>query len=292
MKADPSRVEEDAGAGARAHGEPLPPGIRVLLEVSALAPYRVLGVPLGRFVVERNLLVWRNMWPALLSGVFEPVLFLLVLGVGVGSLVDPAVIPGASYGEFVAAGLLGAAAMNATVYETYNVYFKLRHDGIYDAMGATPARPRDIAAGEIVWAVSRVLLYAVGFMAVAAALGLLASPLALLAVPIALLVGFAFGSATLAATTFMRSWNDFDLLQILMVPLFLFSATFYPLEVLPGWAQAVTWVSPLFHGIAAMRQVMLGQVSWLLAVHLGVLVAIGWVGFRAGAGRFERLLRG
>ena len=217
MKAEPSRVEQDAGAGARAHGEPLPPGIRVLLEVSALAPYRVLGVPLGRFVVERNLLVWRNMWPALLSGVFEPVLFLLVLGVGVGSLVDPAVIPGASYGEFVAAGLLGAAAMNATVYETYNVYFKLRHDGIYDAMGATPARPRDIAAGEIVWAVSRVLLYAVGFMAVAAALGLLASPLALLAVPIALLVGFAFGSATLAATTFMRSWNDFDLLQIAIV---------------------------------------------------------------------------
>jgi len=279
-------------ATARPSEPVVPRSLDLLFLVARLAPYRLLGSPKGQHVFERNVLLWRNQWPALLSGLFEPLLYLLVLGVGVGSLVDgTADLGGAAYGEFVAAGLLGAAAMNATVYETYNVYFKLRHDGIYDAMGATPAAPRDIAAGEIVWAVSRVALYAVGFMVVAAALGVLASPLALLAIPVALLIGFTFAALTLWATTYMRSWNDFDLLQIAIVPLFLFSATFYPISVLPTWAQVITQISPLYHGVAALRQVMLGQVDVWIVAHLGVLVVLGLIGFRLGARRFVVLLR-
>lgn len=283
--------EDGAASVLSGSTSPLPRGARALFGILRFAPYRLLGAPVGRHVVERNLLVWRNQWPALLAGILEPLLYLLVLGVGVGGLIDGTADLGASYGEFVAAGLLGAAAMNATVYETYNVYFKLRHDGIYDAMSATPASPHEMAAGEIVWAVSRVGLYGVGFMGVAWSLGLLPSPWAVLALPIALLVGFTFASTTLAATTYMRTWNDFDLLQIAIVPLFLFSATFYPLSVLPEWARIATLLSPLYHGVAALRQVMLGQIDAWIVVHLGVLALLGWLGLRFGSRRFGDLLR-
>ncbi|WP_370327010.1 ABC transporter permease [Euzebya sp.] len=263
------------------------------MSLARLAPYRLLGAPAARFVVERNLLLWRGQWVVLVSGVFEPLLYLLVLGVGVGGLVgeltDAAGNP-VAYDAFVAPGLLGAAAMNAAVFETYNVYFKIS-DKLYAAMGATPARPRDIATGEVLWAVLRTGIYAVGFLAVMLALGLVRSPLAVAVLPLAMLVGFAFATTTLAATTFMRTVNDFDLLQIVVVPLFLFSATFYPLEVLPGWAQVVTTLSPLYHGVEALRQVSLGVLDWTLALHLVVLVAVGLAGLAVGARRFEALLR-
>ena len=263
------------------------------LGLARLAPYRLLGAPTGRFVVERNLLLWRGQWAMLLSGVFEPLLYLLVLGVGVGGLVgtlQTADGTAVSYGQFVAPGLLGAAAMNAAVFETCNIYFKL-FDHLYDALGATPADPRDIAVGEIVWSVMRTGVYAVGFVAVMLALGLITSPLGLLAIPMAMLVGFAFATTTLVATTYMRSWNDFDLLQILIVPLFLFSATFYPLDVLPGWARSITVLSPLYHGVAGIRQLTLGTVDGWLAVYVLILVGIGWAGLEAGARRFAVLLR-
>lgn len=107
----------------------------------------------------------------------------------------------------------------------------------------------------------------------------------------AMLVGFAFATTTLVATTYMRSWNDFDLLQILIVPLFLFSATFYPLEVLPRWAQGITVLTPLYHGVAGIRQLTVGTVDPWLGVYVLVLGAIGWWGLQAGARRFETLLR-
>ncbi|HUG86790.1 MAG TPA: ABC transporter permease [Euzebya sp.] len=265
----------------------------VWMGMARLAPYRLLGAPSARFVVERNLLLWRGQWAMLLSGVFEPLLYLLVLGVGVGGLVGQLQVAGGasiSYGQFVAPGLLGSAAMNAAVFETFNIYFKL-YDNLYDAMGSTPADPRDIAIGEIVWAVMRTGVYAIGFVGVMLALGLITSPLGLLAIPMAMLVGFAFATTTLVATTYMRSWNDFDLLQILIVPLFLFSATFYPLDVLPGWAQAITVASPLYHGVAAIRQLTLGTVDGWLIVYVLVLAGIGWAGLEAGGRRFATLLR-
>lgn len=263
------------------------------LSMGRLAPYSLLGAPVARFVVERNLLLWRGQWAMLLSGVFEPLLYLLVLGVGVGGLVGEIRTAGGvpiTYGQFVAPGLLAAAAMNAAVYETFNIFFKL-DDDLYDAMGATPADPRDIAVGEIVWAVMRTGVYAIGFVAVMLALGLITSPIGLLAIPVAMLVGFAFASTTLVATTYMRSWNDFDLLQMLIVPLFLFSATFYPLEVLPGWAQTITVASPLYHGVAAIRQLTLGQLDGWLVLYLVMLGGIGWAGLVAGGRRFAVLLR-
>lgn len=261
--------------------------------LARLAPYRLLGAPAARYVVERNLLLWQAHWMTLLSGVLEPLLYLLVLGVGVGGLVgdlQDATGQIITYSQFVAPGLLGAAAMNAAVFETFNIFFKLR-DNLYQAMSSTPAQPKDIATGEVVWAVLRTGLYATGFVAVMLVLGLIRSPWGILIIPLAVLIGFAFATTTLVATTYMRTWNDFDLLQIVVVPLFLFSATFYPLDVLPGWAQAGTLVSPLYHGVAALRQVSLGAVDWTLGLHILVLTAMGWWGLRAGARRFDALLR-
>ncbi|MGI9017243.1 MAG: ABC transporter permease [Euzebya sp.] len=262
------------------------------LRMGHLAPYRLLGAPAARFVVERNLLLWRGQWLILLSGAFEPLLYLLVLGVGVGGLVGPMTDSSGqaiSYSQFVAPGLLGSAAMNAAVFETFNVYFKIT-DQLYKAMGATPASPRDIATGEIVWAMLRTALYAVGFVIVMLVLGLIRSPLGLLAVPLGVLVGYTFATTTLVATTYMRSWHDFDLLQIVVVPLFLFSATFYPLDILPRWAQALTVLSPLYHGVEALRQVTLGTLNWSFGFHLLVLLVIGTIGLYAGVRRFEVLL--
>jgi lipooligosaccharide transport system permease protein len=261
--------------------------------VARLVPYRLLGAPAARYVVERNLLLWRGQWPMLLSGVVEPLLYLLVLGVGVGGLVGQVTDGGTStdYASFVAPGLLASAAMNAAVFETFNVFFKL-YDRLYDAMAATPASPRDIATGEVVWALLRAALYAVGFVGVMAALGLIASPWGLLAVPATVLIGFAFATTTLVATTYMRSWYDFDLLQVVIVPLFLFSATFYPLEVLPGWVQGVAVLSPLYHGVVLVRQLVLGTPDLSLLGHAAVLLALGAAGLVLGGRRFDVLLRG
>ena len=98
---------------------------------------------------------------------------------------------------------------------------------------STPLSPGDVAVGELVWALIRGGLYAIGFMVVMVVLGLVVSPWVVLAVPAALLVGFAFGAVGMAATSFMKTWQDFDLIQLVILPLFLFSATFYPIETYP-----------------------------------------------------------
>ena len=262
------------------------------MRVAGLLPYRLLAVPAARFVVERNLLLWRGQLPNLVGGVLEPLLYLLVLGVGVGGLVDGVTSGGVEvdYAVFVAPGLLATSSMNAAFFETFNTYFKLEYH-LYGAMAATPASPAEIATGEVVWAVLRGGIYTLGFVAVMAALGLLVSPWAVLMVPVALLIGFAFATVTLVATTYLRSVDDFDLLELFVIPLFLFSATFYPLEVLPRWAQLATQVSPLYHGVVALRQLATGAVEVGIVGHVGVLVAIGGVGLAVGRRRFERLLR-
>src|SRR6185295_11699898 len=107
--------------------------------------------------------------------------------------------------------LLASAAMNGAITEgTYNFYFKLTHDRTFEAILATPLSPRDVAVGELAWALIRGGLYATGFVVVMALLGLVVSPWVMLAIPVALLICFAFGAVAMAATSFMRSWQDFD----------------------------------------------------------------------------------
>jgi lipooligosaccharide transport system permease protein len=187
--------------------------------------------------------------------------------------------------------LLAASAMNGAVYEsTFNIFFKLRYGKLYDAMLASPLSPADIALGEIGWSQLRGLGYAGAFMVVMGVLGLISSPWAVLAVPAAILLGFAFGAVGLAAVTFMRSWVDLDLVNLALLPLFLFSATFYPLEVYPRPLQLLTNVSPLYHGVALIRSLALGVVHPGLLGHVAFLVVMALVGAIVAARRLHRQL--
>ncbi|HSK97913.1 MAG TPA: ABC transporter permease [Euzebyales bacterium] len=245
-------------------------------------------------VMERNFMAARRSWFVFLSGFVEPVFYLLAIDIGLGQLVGEVTGPAGQplpYTAFAAPALLAASAMNGAVYEsTFNIFFRLRYGKLYDAMLSTPLTPIDIALGEIGWSQVRGLGYACAFMSVMGALGLIASPWAVLAVPAAILLGFAFGAAGLAAVTFMRSWVDLDMVNLALLPLFLFSATFYPLEVYPRPLQLLINLSPLYHGVELIRSLTLGVVHPGLLGHVAFLLAMAFVGAVIAARRLHRQL--
>lgn len=263
--------------------------------MTALPTGRVAPVRLGRSprVVERNLMVYRHTWLIVVSGFFEPLFYLLSIGVGIGELVGDVTFHGSTVGytAFVAPALLASSAMNGAIFETtMNVFDKLKWKKVYDAMLATPVQPHDIALGEITWALMRGQLYATAFLVVMVAMGLVTSWWALLAWPAALLVGFAFAGVGMAATTFMRSWQDFEWIFAVTLPLFLFSATFYPLDTYPNWLQLVVQVTPLYQGVDLLRSLTLGEVGPRLVVHAAYLAIMGAVGLRVAGRRLDSLL--
>ncbi len=246
-------------------------------------------------LVERNLVVYRRIWPLIVSGFFEPVFYLLSLGVGIGALVGTVAGPDGQpidYTAFVAPALLASSAMNGAVYDsTMNVFFKLKFAKTYDAMLATPLGPADIAVGEITWAQLRGTLYSVAFLVVMAVFGLIASWWALLALPATILIGMAFAAVGMAATTFMRSWQDFEFVQLAVLPMFLFSTTFFPLSVYPRAIQVVVQLTPLYHGIELVRPLTTGAgVGFGLLGHALYFVGLAALGFSVTARRLERLL--
>ena len=158
------------------------------------------------------------------------------IGFGLGSLIGS--VPGPDgqpipYAVFVAPALLATAAMNGAVYDSTNMFFRLRYEKAYDGMLATPMNVGDIALGEVVWALGRGSLYGFGFLVVMYVLGLVPSAWGLLALPASMLIGFATAAAGLTAVSFMRTWQDLDLLFVVTLPLFLFSATFFPITAYP-----------------------------------------------------------
>jgi lipooligosaccharide transport system permease protein len=246
-------------------------------------------------LVERNLLVYRRIWVLILSGFFEPVFYLLSLGVGIGALVDTVAGPDGQaidYTAFVAPALLAASAMNGAVYDsTMNVFFKLKFAKTYDAMLATPLGPADIAVGEIMWAQLRGTLYSISFLLVMLVLGLIQSWWALLALPATMLIGFAFAAVGMACTSFMRSWQDFEFVQLAVLPMFLFSTTFFPLSVYPRPLQLAVELTPLFHGIELVRPLTTGaEVGPALLGHALYFAGMAALGLAVTARRLEKLL--
>jgi lipooligosaccharide transport system permease protein len=247
----------------------------------------------GALLFERNLMVYRRTWLLIVSGFFEPLFYLFSMGIGLGHYVGKVPVEGVglvSYGSFVAPALLASAAMNGAAYECINIFFKLKYAKTYDAMLSTPVGPTDIAAGEVTWTLFRGLLYAVGFLVVVAALGLVLSPWAILAIPAALLIGFGFAGVSVAGATYMRSWQDFDIFGLVQLPLFLFSATFYPLSVYPPALQWVVRCTPLYNATALMRALMLGGVGWTQLVNVGYLATMGLIGLAITNRRIAKLL--
>jgi lipooligosaccharide transport system permease protein len=243
----------------------------------------------AHLLFERNLMVYRRTWVTITSGFFEPLFYLFSLGLGLGHYVGP--VNGVKYAAFIAPGLLAASAMNGAVFDsTINVFFKLRYGKVYDAMLATPIGPTDVAVGETGWALFRGLLYATGFIITAAALGLVHSWWGVLALPAAIVIGYAFAGVGLAAATFMRSWQDFDLIQLVQLPMFLFSTTFYPLSVYPNAVQWIVRFSPLYHAIELVRSFTLGTVGTATLVNVGYLLLLGTVGMLIARRRMAGLL--
>ncbi len=261
--------------------------------VARVAPPVLFGGRRAGLLIERNLLVYRRTWMVIVSGFFEPLFYLLSIGLGLGALIGTVPYGGQAiaYTAFVAPALMASSAMNGAIYDsTFNVFFKLRYAKTYDAILATPLGVADVALGEIGWALIRGAIYATTFLLVMFALGFVLSPLAILALPAAILIGFAFGAVGMAATSFMRTWQDFDMIQLVILPLFLFSATFYPIETYPDVVRLFVQLTPLYHGVDLIRSLTTGIVGPNDLVHVAYLAVMGTVGLAVTSRRLERLL--
>lgn len=245
-------------------------------------------------MTERNVVGYARAWPVLLTGLFEPFLYLLSIGIGVGALVGDVTYAGREvpYETFVASGMLATAAMNGAVFDTtFNFFIRLKYAKLYDAVLATPLEPRDVALGEVTWALMRGLFYSAAFLATMVAFGLTESWWTLLALPSTVLIGAAFASVGLAASTYMRSFLDFDFINLAITPMFLFSATFFPLEQYPdGVATVVQW-TPLYQGVALCRGLTTGEVDIGLLGHVAYLAVFAVVGVTVAGRRINALLR-
>lgn len=239
----------------------------------------------ARSVVYRGWLATKSTnWLVVVSGVFEPVFYLLSLGIGLGALVgtvtagDGRQIP---YAAFIAPALLATAAMNGAVYDsTWNVFFKIRFARLYEGMLATSLGPFDVALGEISLALLRGTGYAIAFMIVMQLVGLNLSWWALLALPAVLLVALAFASFGMGVTSYMKSFQQMDIINFVMLPLFLLSATFYPLSVYPPGVQVIIQALPLWQSVELVRSLTTGAVSAGILWHvlyLAVMAVLGMV---------------
>jgi len=260
-------------------------GLRIL-------PAAVFEVRRPQRMLERSLLVTRRNWIIVFSGFFEPLFYLLSIRIGMSKLVGDVRFGGrvVDYAEFVAPALMAASAMNGAVYDaTMNVFFKLKYARLYDAVLSTPMTPADVALGEIGWAVTRGTLYAVAFLGTMWALGMTGSIWVILAVPFCMLVAFAFASIGMAITTYMRSWVDFEYITAATLPLFLFSATFYPVSSYGEWGWVVQ-LSPLYHGVALVRAANTGTLGWSAFPQVAILLAMTLVGLVISSRRVKTLL--
>jgi lipooligosaccharide transport system permease protein len=285
--------------GAAASGAPAVRG--AVLRILPLPMLVTRGSGLGGFggrgsgrLIERHARAYRRAWILLISGVFEPLFYLLSIGVGIGGLVGGVRGPGGQligFTSFVAPALLATSAMNGAVADsTFNVFFRLKYAKLYDAALSTPLSSGDVALGEVGWALLRGGLYAVSFQVVMLAMGLIHSAWAVLVVPAALLIGFAFAGAGMAATTFMKSWQHFEFVMLATLPMFLFSTTFYPLSVYPRGLQIFVECTPLFQGVTIVRALTLGGVGPGLLWRVLYLAVMGSAGLVIAGRRIARLL--
>jgi lipooligosaccharide transport system permease protein len=227
-------------------------------------------------MVERNFMLYRRSLTPLLSAMVEPVLYLLTIGVGVGLLVGT--VPGipVRYAAWVAPAILATTAMNTAFNQTsFGVFIRIRTDRTYEAILPTPVSVTDIAYGEVASAVLNAVVTSAGFVAVMAVMGLVVSPAVLLAVPASILVGFAFAAGGLAVTTYLRDFADFQYIQLVMLPMYLFATTFYPLSTYPVAVRPVVAALPLYQSIQLVREPALGHLGWSALGPLAYLVAFG-----------------
>jgi len=258
-----------------------------------ITPLALLGLGRAKRVFQRNVVVYRRGWRFMVSGFFEPFFYLVSIGLGLSKLVGAIHVDGHAfpYTVFVAPGLLAASAMNGAIFDcTFKIFFQLKIMKVYDSMLSTPLGPTDLALGELLWALARGGLYCGVFICVMAGFGYVGTPWLVLCLPAAVCVSFGFAGVAMAGTSYMRTWQDFDFVFLAALPMFLFSATFYPLSVYPGWLQVVVRCTPLYQAVALLRGIDLGLFTWSLLGHLAYLLAMGAAGIAVTARRLSRLV--
>ncbi|NNN00796.1 MAG: ABC transporter permease [Acidimicrobiaceae bacterium] len=244
-------------------------------------------------IVERNFTVYRSQWLMLVSGFFEPLFYLLSIGIGLNHLVGNITVGGriVTYATFVAPGMLATSAMNGAMIDSiFNTFFRLKISHAYEAVLATPLEVTDVALGEVWWALARASIYAASFITCMVLLGDSPSYWVVLCWPAAILTSLAFSCVGLAACTYIRSWQDFDLVALVQLPLFLFSATFFPISLYPKWLGVIVSFSPLYQSATLLRGFSLGQLDWMMILRATYLVAIAGAGLWLAARRFRSIL--
>lgn len=229
-------------------------------------------------VVQRGLIAARSSsWVVVLSGFFEPVFYLASMGIGLGALIGSIATPAGDvpYAAYIAPALLAVSAMNGAVYDsTWNVFFKLNYGKLYEGMLSTSLGPLDVALGEILYALLRGLAYATGFLIIMQFAGLNLSWTAVLALPAVVLIAFGFASIGMAITSYMKAFQHMDWINFVLLPMFLFSSTFYPITVYPEAVQAIVMALPLWHGVELIRGLTLGIIGPMMLVHIGYYVVM------------------
>ncbi len=248
----------------------------------------------ARAVFERGMRSqWQGNLGVMVSGFLEPVLFLLAMGLGLGALIGTITDDAGrvvEYPTYIAPALLATSAMNGAVYDsTWGVFFKLKISKIYSGVLSTTVGPMDVALGEIAVALVRGGVYATGFVVVMGALGLISSWWAILMVPACLLIAFGFAALGMAATSFLKTFQQMDWLTLVLMPMFLFSATFYPLSVYPEAVQWFIMALPLWHGVEMLRALNGGWVDWSSAGHALYFVVLAVLGTWAASLRLKAL---
>jgi lipooligosaccharide transport system permease protein len=256
---------------------------------------------LTRVLEHRAVQYRRTFRSSIFTSFLSPVLFLTAMGIGLGGYVDrsgTAALGGLTYLQFLAPGLLAATVMQSAAFEaTFPIIGGLNWQRTFHAMYATPLSPRDIALGNLGWIAIRLAMIATVFTLVIVLFGAAASPLVVFGIPVAVLTGMAFAAPIAAFSATQRTPNRFNyIFRFGIMPLFLFSGTFFPIETLPNYLQPIAWLSPLWHGVDLTRGLVLGTVSerpGVMLAHVMVLVTIVAISSWATARTIERrLVRG
>ena len=234
-------------------------------------------------LIERGFKAFKSSnWMVVLSGFVEPVFYLLAFGFGIGQLIGDLEDGNGnlvSYAAFIAPALLATSAMNGAIYDsTWNVFFKMHFGKIYQVMLSSSMGPLDVALGEIFWALLRGVAYSLGFMAIVFPIGLVTNAWGLLAIPAATLVAFGFASLGMAITSYLKSFQQMNWVTFFLLPMFLFSGTFFPVSVYPEWIQTIVQALPLWQGVELIRSLMLGNISaglWSHVIYFVVMIALG-----------------
>ena len=234
-------------------------------------------------MIERALYAAKSSnWLIIISGFVEPVLYLMAFGFGIGQLIgdiqDGSGNP-VSYAAYIAPALLATSAMNGALYDaTWNVFFKMHFGKIYQVMLSSSLGPMDVALGEISWALLRGAAYSIGFMAIVTPLGLVTSAWGLLAIPAATLIAVGFASVGMAITSYMKNFQQMNWINFFLLPMFLFSGTFFPVSVYPDWIEVIVKALPLWQGVDLVRSLMLGVIDLSVLGHIAyfvVMIALG-----------------